>query len=231
MNETLSEKLNRARLLKRHFKLPETIAVLKECLQIDPDCLIAAAQAGLCLLLSGKAQEAELFFQKAFDGSGKKDLPVGAYLAACMTASDKDNEAENLLKTLHDKQPDFSAASTYMLAAEMLAEKKQYEQAVRLINALSVHFGGDAFFTQPVNHYRMIRVLSLAGLIDIAEQLAEALKQKTPDGWEGLAAEASVAMAEKKYEEAYSLTIRALQSGGSSYPLLAAQQHWLALNK
>ena len=77
----------------------------------------------------------------------------------------------------------------------------------------------------------MIRVLALAGLLDIAGLLADALKQKTPDGWEGLAAEASVAIAEKEYEKAYTLTVRALQSGGASYPLLAAQQHWLAMNK
>ena len=231
MNEELTEKLNQARLLKRHFKLAETVAVLKECLTIDPDCLFAAAQAGLCLLLQGKPQEAESFFQKAFDGSEKTDLPVGAYLAACMTALNKESEAENLLETIRDKQSDFSAAETYMLAAEMLAEKKQYEPAVRLINALSVRFAGDHFFIAPVNHYRMIRVLALAGLIDIAGQLADALKQKTPDGWEGLAAEASVAIAEKEYEKAYALTVRALQSGGASYPLLAAQQHWLAMNK
>lgn len=231
MNEKLTEKLNQARLLKKHFKLPETVALLKECLEIDPNCLIAAAQAGLCLLLLGKAQEAEAFFQKAFDGSGKTDLPVGAYLAACMTALNKESEAGNLLETIRARQADFPAAETYMLAAEMLAEKKQYEQAVRLIDALSVRFAGDAFFTAPVNHYRMIRVLALAGLVDIAEQLADTLKQKTPDSWEGLAAEASVAMAAEKYEEAYSLTVRALQSGGASYPLLAAQQHWLAMNK
>lgn len=231
MNEKLTEKLNQARLLKKHFKLPETVAVLKECLEIDPNCLIAAAQAGLCLLLQGKAQEAEAFFQKAFDGSGKTDLPVGAYLAACITALNKESEAGNLLETIRARQADFPAAETYMLAAEMLAEKKQYEQAVRLIDALSVRFAGDAFFTAPVNHYRMIRVLALAGLVDIAEQLADTLKQKTPDSWEGLAAEASVAMAAEKYEEAYSLTVRALQSGGASYPLLAAQQHWLAMNK
>ncbi len=231
MNEKLTEKLNQARLLKKHFKLPETVAVLKECLAIDPNCLIAAAQAGLCLLLQGKAREAESFFQKAFDGSGKTDLPVGAYLAACMTAENKNDEAENLLETIHGRQPDFSAAETYMLAAEMLAEKKQYEQAVRLIDALSVRFAGDTFFTAPVNHYRMIRVLALAGLIDIAGQLADALKQKMPGSWEALAAEASVAIAMEKYEDAYSLTVRALQSGGASYPLLAAQQHWLAMNK
>ncbi|MGN1079027.1 MAG: hypothetical protein ACI4TE_02520 [Alphaproteobacteria bacterium] len=231
MNEKLTEKLNQARLLKKHFKLPETVAVLKECLEIDPNCLIAAAQAGLCLLLQGKAQEAEAFFQKAFDGSEKTDLPVGAYLAACMTVLNKESEAGSLLETIRARQADFSAAETYMLAAEMLAEKKQYEQAVRLIDALSVRFAGDAFFMAPVNHYRMIRVLALAGLVDIAEQLADTLKQKTPDSWEGLAAEASVAMAAEKYEEAYSLTVRALQSGGASYPLLAAQQHWLAMNK
>ena len=231
MNTELSEKLNQARLLKRHFKLAETVKVLKECLALDPDCLIAAAQAGLCLLLQGQTTEAETFFQKAFNGSKKTDLPVGAYLSACMTALGKENEAENVLKIIHEKESDFSAAQTYMLSAEMLAERKQYEQAVRLIDALSVRFPQDAFFTSPLNHYRMIRVLALAELVEIAAPLAEALKEKTQDSWEGLAAASSVAMAEKKYEEAYSLTIRALQSGGSSYPLLAAQQHWLAMNK
>lgn len=58
MNEQLNEKLKQARLLKRHFKLAETVEVLKECLQLDPDCLIAAAQAGLCSLLQGQAKEA-----------------------------------------------------------------------------------------------------------------------------------------------------------------------------
>ena len=231
MNTELSEKLNQARLLKRHFKLAETVKVLKECLALDPDCLIAAAQAGLCLLLQGQTTEAETFFQKAFNGSKKTDLPVGAYLSACMTALGKENEAENVLKIIHEKESDFSAAQTYMLSAEMLAEKKQYEQAVRLIDALSVRFPQDAFFTSPLNHYRMIRVLALAGLVEIAAPLAEALQENTQNSWEGLAAASSVAMAQKKYEEAYSLTIQALQSGGSSYPLLAAQLHWLAMNK
>ena len=36
---------------------------------------------------------------------------------------------------------------------------------------------------------------------------------------------------EQKYDEAYQLTVRALKNGGTSYPLLAAQQHWLAINK
>lgn len=40
-----------------------------------------------------------------------------------MTALNKESEAENLLETIRDKQSDFSAAETYMLAAEMLAEK------------------------------------------------------------------------------------------------------------
>lgn len=75
MNEELTEKLNQARLLKRHFKLAETVAVLKECLTIDPDCLIAAAQAGLCLLLQGKPQEAESFFKKLLTDQKKQTCP------------------------------------------------------------------------------------------------------------------------------------------------------------
>ena len=230
MNEQLTEKLNQARLLKRHFKLPETIETLKECLAIDPDCLIASAQAGLCLLLSGDAAQATTFFKKAYNGSGKSDIQVGAYLAACLTAIG-DEDAPALLNEIKEKQPDFSAADTFMLASEVLPETKQYEQAIRLIDALSSQFGKDAFFFLPINHYRLIRVLAAAELTEIAEPLADALKQKTPEGWEGLAAEASVAMAKKQYDEAYSLTVRALQNGGTSYPLLAAQQHWLAMNK
>lgn len=75
MNEKLTEKLNQARLLKKHFKLPETVAVLKECLAIDPNCLIAAAQAGLCLLLQGKAREAESFFKKLLTDREKRTCP------------------------------------------------------------------------------------------------------------------------------------------------------------
>ncbi len=230
MNEQLTEKLNQARLLKRHFKLAETIEVLKECLLIDPGCLIASAQAGLCLLLSGDASQASVFFQKAYDGSGKSDVQVGAYLTACLTATG-DEKAPALLNEIKERHSDFSAAETFMLASEMLSEKKQHEQAVRLIDALSTKFGQDDFFILPINHYRLIRVLAAAELVDIAEPLAEALKQKTAGRWEGLAAEASVAIAKKQYDEAYSLTVRALQNGGTSYPLLAAQQHWLAINK
>ena len=214
--------------MKRKFKLNETISVLKECLEIDPSCLIAAAQAGLCLLLLGRPEEAEPFFKKTFEETQKTDLSVGAYLAACLTAEGKENAAENVLA---DIQKNFSAAETFMLAAEMLSEKKQHDKAVRLIDSLSVHFAQDPFFSRSVNHYRMIRVLAHAGLADIAGQLAETLSENDPDSWEALASRASVAIAEGKYDEAYSLTVQALQNGGASYPLLAAQQHWLAMNK
>lgn len=229
MQEAIVEKLNQARFLKKKFKLEETIAVLKECLEIDPSCLIAAAQTGLCLLLLGKLEEAEPFLEKTFEESQKKDLPVGAYFAACLTAMGKEEQANDVLKDIQSDS--FSAAETYMLVAEMLSEKKRHEQAVRLINALSVRFDADVFFSRPVNHYRLIRVLAHAGLADIASQLADALAENFPESWEASASKASVAIAEKKYEEAYTLTVLALKNGGASYPLLAAQQHWLAMNK
>ena len=229
MQEELIEKLNQARLLKKHFKLEETVTALKECLEIDPSCLIAAAQAGVCLLLLGKPEEAEPFLEKTFKEAEKKDLPVGAYLAACLTSIGKKDQADEVLKDIHNDT--FSAAETYMLVAEMLSEKKQHEPAVRLIDALSTHFSQDSFFGVPVNHYRLIRVLAHAGLADIAGQLANSLSETYPDSWEALASKASVAIAEKKYEDAYTLTVQALKKGGASYPLLAAQQHWLAMNK
>ena len=238
MQDALVEKLNQARLLKRHFKLDETVAALKECLEIDPSCLIASAQAGLCLLMLGKPEEAEPFLEKTFEETQKKDLPVGAYLAACLTALGKESMANDVVSDIQKEaaaaniqNDEISVPETYMLVAEMLSEKKEHEAAVRLINSLSVHFVEDAFFHYPVNHYRMIRVLAHAGLIDIAEQLAEALSENAPETWETLASEASVAIAKEQYEEAYSLTVKALKKGGSSYPLLAAQQHWLAINK
>ncbi|MBR1945912.1 MAG: tetratricopeptide repeat protein [Alphaproteobacteria bacterium] len=229
MQNALVEKLNQARLLKRHFKLDETVDVLKECLELDPSCLIAAAQAGLCLLMLGKPTEAKPFLKKTFEESQQKDLLVGSYLAACLTALGKENQANEILSDIQNDE--FSIAETYMLTAEMMCEKKQYEAAVRLIDGLSVHFSQDLFFSRPINHYRMIRVLAHAGLTDIAKQLAEALSENAPESWETLASNASVAIAEEKYEEAYSLTVKALKKGGSSYPLLAAQQHWLAMNK
>ena len=229
MQEKVIEKLNQARILKKQFKLDETIAVLKECLEIDPDCLIAAAQVGLCYLLIGDSENAEPFLKKTFEATSKKDLSVGAYLAASLTANGKEDQAGEVLNDIRNDE--FSAAEAYMLVAEMLSEKKNHERAVRLIDALSVHFNQDPFFSRPVNHYRMIRVLSHAGLIDVAKQLADALSENLPDRWESLAAQSSVAIAEERYEDAYSLTIQALQNGGASYPLLAAQQHWLAMNK
>ena len=229
MQEELEKKLNEARILKKHFKLEETIAVLKECLKLDPSCLIASAQTGFCLLLLGKADEAEPFLEKTYKEAEPKDLLVGAYLAASLTAQEKDTEAEKILSEIQNDT--FSAAETYMLVAEMLFEKKHFEQAVCLINALSVHFNKDALFNNPVNHYRMIRILALSGLTDIAEQLVEGMDQIAPEHWATLASKASVSIAERKFEEAYSLTVQALKNGGASYPLLAAQQHWLAMNK
>lgn len=229
MQDALNEKLNQARILKKHFKLEETVAVLKECLAIDSSCLIASAQAGLCLLLLGKADEAESFLAKTFDASAPKDLPVGAYLAACLTANGKDEDAGKILSEIQSDT--FSAADTFMLVSEMLSEKKEYERSARLLDALSSRFSQDDFFTRPVNHYRMIRVLSQAGLTDIAGQLANAMEENYPDKWETLASKASVLIAEGNYDDAYILTVQALQNGGASYPLLAAQQHWLAMNK
>ena len=229
MQENLLEKLNQARLLKKHFKLEETVSVLKECLEIDPSCLIASAQAGFCLLLLGKPEEAKPFLEQTFEKAERKDLPVGAYLAACLTSIGEENQANEILNDI--QRDSFSAAETYMLVAEMLSEKKQYEPAVRLIDALSTHFSQDSFFSVPVNHYRLIRVLAHAGLADIAGQLANSLSETYPDSWEALASKASVAIAEGKYEEAYTLTVQSLKKGGASYTLLAAQQHCLAMNK
>ena len=125
MQNALVEKLNQARLLKRHFKLDETVDVLKECLELDPSCLIAAAQAGLCLLMLGKPTEAKPFLKKTFEESQQKDLLVGSYLAACLTALGKENQANEILSDIQNDE--FSIAETYMLTAEMMCEKKQYE--------------------------------------------------------------------------------------------------------
>ena len=229
MQEELNEKLNQARILKKQFKLEETVSLLKECLELDPSCLIASAQVGFCLLLLGRPEEAEPFLEKTFEETSQKDIPIGAFLAACLTSLGKEKQADDILPLISKDK--FSAAETYMLVAEMLSEKKRDEQAVRLIDALSTRFVKDDFFIYPVNHYRIIRVLAHAGLADIAKQLADALEENAPDSWEVLAAKASVAIAEEKYDEAYQLTVRALKNGGTSYPLLAAQQHWLAINK
>lgn len=229
--DKLTEKLNEARTLKRKFKLEETVSALKECLAIDPKCLIASAQAGFCLLLLGRPEEAETFLRAAFEQSGSKDVPVGYYLAACQTALGKEDQAREIRKTCTEISPESNGAETYMLTAEMMAEKNKYAEAVRLLDVLSADYAEGTFFRHPVNHYRLIRVLAKADIIDIAEPLAQSLLEETPESWEGLAAKAAVAIAQKQYEDAYSFTVQALRRGGASNPLLAAQQHWLAMNK
>lgn len=229
--DKLTEKLNEARALKRKFKLEETVAALKECLEIDPKCLIASAQAGFCLLLLGRPAQAEGFLSTAFEQSGRKDVPVGYYLAAALTAQGKEEQAQETRQACIEAALESNGAETYMLAAEMMAEKEQYPEALRLLDVLSTVYAQSDFFRHPVNHYRLIRVLAKADVIDIAGPLAQSLYEETPESWEGLAAKAAVAVAEKQYEEAYAFTVQALRRGGASNPLLAAQQHWLAMNK
>lgn len=229
--DKLTEKLNKARTLKRKFKLEETVNALKECLEIDPECLIASAQAGFCLLLLGRPEQAETFLSSAFEQSGRKDMPVGYYLAAALTAQGKEEQAQEIRDACTESVPASIGAETYMLTAEMMAEKEQYAEALRLLDILSVVYAESTFFHHPLSHYRLIRVLAKAGVTDIAGPLADSLYEEAPESWEGLAAKAAVAIAEKKYEDAYSFTVQALRRGGASNPLLAAQQHWLAMNK
>ena len=120
---------------------------------------------------------------------------------------------------------------TLLLVAEMLSEKDKHDAVLRLIEVLSEKYLNTDLFKTPKAHYRLIRLLARAGETALAADLANGLEAETPNSWEGLAAQAAVEMAKKDYDKAYSLTVRALQHGGSSNPMLAAQQHWLALNK
>lgn len=229
--KTVASKLNKARELKKEFKLEETVQVLRECLEIDPHCVIASAQAGFCLLILGKPEQAEELLSLAFEDSQQNDFPVAAYLSAALTANGKEEQAKKIRNMCKDKNPEFSPEEIYMVTAEMMEEKNKHTEALRLLDVLSSEYKDSPFFQIPVNHYRLIRVLANADVMDVAEPLADALSDSTEQSWEGLAARAAVSMAKKDYENAYSLTVRALQRGGSSNPMLAAQQHWLALNK
>ena len=223
MNLQLTEKLNEARSLKHAFKLPETIAALKECLAIDPHCVIASAQAGLCSLMTGETAQAESFLEQAVKDTNKADAPVLAYYTAALIANGKDyGQYLPLCSGLQD---------TLLLVAEMLSEKDKHDEVLRLIEVLSDRYLATDLFKTPKAHYRLIRLLARAGETELAADLANGLEAETPDSWEGLAAQAAVEIAKKDYDKAYSLTVRALQRGGSSNPMLAAQQHWLALNK
>lgn len=223
MNLKLTEKLNKARLLKQAFKLPETIEALKECLAIDPHCVIASAQAGLCSLMTGETEQAESFLKQAVNDTNKSDAPVLAYYTAALIANGKD--CADWLPLCSDLQ------DTLLLVAEMQSEKGNHIAVMRLIEVLSDKYLNTALFKTPQAHYRLIRLLARAGETELAAELANGLAEETPDSWEGLAAQAAVEMAKKEYDKAYSLTVRALQRGGSSSPMLAAQQHWLAMNK
>ena len=223
MNLQLTEKLNEARSLKQAFKLPETIEKLRECLAIDPHCVIASAQAGLCSLMTGETEQAESFLKQAVDDTNKSDAPVLAYYTAGLIANGK-NYADCLPLC-----PDLQ--DTLLLVAEMLSEKDKHDAVLRLIEVLSDKYLDTDLFKTPKAHYRLIRLLARAGETELAADLANGLEAETRDSWEGLAAQAAVEMAKKDYDKAYSLTVRALQRGGSSNPMLAAQQHWLAMNK
>lgn len=223
MNLQLTEKLNEARSLKRAFKLPETIEALKECLAIDPHCVIASAQAGVCSLMTGEVEQAESFLKQAVEDTNKTDTPVLAFYTAALIANGKDcGEYLPLCPDLQD---------TLLLVAEMLSEKDKHDAVLRLIEVLSEKYLNTDLFKTPKAHYRLIRLLARAGETALAADLANGLEAETPNSWEGLAAQAAVEMAKKDYDKAYFLTVRALQHGGSSNPMLAAQQHWLALNK
>lgn len=229
--EVLMEKLEQARTLKREFRLREAIEYFNECAQIDPKCIFAAAQAGLCHLLLGEAESAVPFLEQAFNASSYTDTTVGAYLAAALTAAGREDDACAVRRKSREADPETELAEACMMTAEMLAEKKSFEGALRLIDVLSSVFAQDDWFKIPRNHYRIIRVLAAAGVVDVAEFLAHSLAEKTSDGWEGEAALSALAIAREEYAEAYEHTLKAIEKGGAADPLLAAQQHWLAINK
>lgn len=229
--ETLIEKLNRAQELKKQFKLREAAEYFNECAQMDPMCVIASAQAGLCHLLLGEPDVAEPFLDQAYRASHFIDVMVGAYLGATLTANDKEKEAEAVREKCLKIDPEVDIPEAYMVVAEMLSEKKRFDETLRIIDILSSVYADSNWLKIPRNHYRLIRVLANSGVLDIAEFLTQSLTENMPNSWESPAAQAAIAIAKKEYETAYNLTIDALNKGGSIDPLLDAQQHWLAINK
>ncbi|MCQ2965183.1 MAG: hypothetical protein MJ250_00390 [Alphaproteobacteria bacterium] len=223
--KNLDDLLKQAISFKKNFQLDETIKTLKECLELDTKCTIASAQIGLCSLIQGNTSEAEKYLQKAYLDLEKKDLLVNSYYAAILTANGKNDIAKNVIQDTQDIE------ETYLIVAEMLVEKKNFSSVVNLLDILTTDFIDANIFKIPSTHYRLIRLLSKVGFIDIAEILAESLVEQTPTSWEGLAAKASIEISKNNTEEAYNLTIRALQRGGASNPLLAAQQHLLAIDR
>ena len=173
--------------------------------------------------MTGETEQAESFLKQAVDDTNKADAPVLTYYTAALIANGKDYAG--FLPLCPDLQ------DTLLLVAEMLSEKDKHDEVLRLIEVLSEKYLNTDLFKTPKAHYRLIRLLARAGETELAADLAKGLEAETPDSWEGLAALAAVEMAKKNYEKAYSLTVQALQRGGSSNPMLAAQQHWLAMNK
>lgn len=229
MTDLAQEKLRQAKELKRAFRIGEAFELFNEAAQIEPSGITAWAQGGLCLLISGDPQEAAVFLSNAFNNSGFQDITVGAYLAAALTAAARENEARTARRQCleHDKEADF--AEPYMLVAEMMAEKKKYEEALRLLDVLSAEFAKSDWFKTPRNHYRLICVLADAGAIDVARVLAQSLSECA--GWYGSAAQAAVLQAEGDRQAAYDMMTQAVKNGAADDPLALLRYHWLALNK
>lgn len=223
--KNLDDLLKQAISFKKNFQLEKTIQTLKECLEIDEKCTVASAQIGLCSLIQGNILEAEKYLQKAYLDLEKNDLLVNSYYAAILTANGKNSIAVDVAKQSLDLE------GTYLTVAEMLVEKKEFFAVVNILDVLTTDYINSDIFKIPSTHYRLIRLLSKVGFIEVAEILAESLVEQTPTSWEGLAAKASIEISKNNTEEAYNLTIRALQRGGASNPLLAAQQHLLAIDR
>lgn len=223
--ENLDDLLKQAISFKKNFQLNETISTLKKCLELDDKCTIASAQIGLCSLILGNTSEAEHYLQKAYVDLDKNDLLVNSYYTAILVANGKKDTAKETSKNTQDIE------NTYLTVAEMLVEKKDFDAVINLLDVLTTSYTDADIFKIPTTHYRLIRLLSKVGFTDIAEILADSLVEKTPTSWEGLAAKASIEIAKNNTEEAYNLTIKALQRGGASNPILAAQQHLLAIDR
>lgn len=229
MPDRATEKLKQAKELKRAFRLREAVEYFNEAAQIDPACTVAWAQGGLCLLILGDPEAAVSFLDQGFKSSAFSDVAVGAYLAAALSAENKEAEAEKAREKCLSADAETDFAEPYMLVAEMMAAKDKFPEALRLLDILSSVLSQSPWFAIPRNHYRLICVLADAGVIDVAAFLAESLAER--GGWEGLAARSAVLQAQKKYAEAFELIEKAAEQGGNDDPLILNRRHWLALNK
>ncbi|MCL2673300.1 MAG: hypothetical protein FWF01_02815 [Alphaproteobacteria bacterium] len=202
-----NEQRQHAKDLKSQFKIKEALDAFLELSKLDPNDMESFAEAGFCYILLGDIESALKSLTRADELAGGKDDIVTIYKQTMEIACGK--EAAQPLK---------ADPEDFMVTAQMLGSVQKYDQALRLIEYIAIHFPKNPWLDVPMNYLRVIMLLCQSGAVDIAEHMLQTMTEKIPQSWETFAATGAIKAGKGDIKDAKTDFNKALELGGAQSP-------------